>query len=168
MQLSSAILPLFFQLADLLEQLSDEEYRQPMPVLSGATIGQHFRHVLECFQELERGYQDGDVNYDLRKRDRRLETDRAFAHRVMASIDGALRKPDKPLKLYAALEEGMEVSLSSTYYRELMHNLDHTVHHMALIKIGLSAFPDIQIPENFGVSHATIQHRTNNLSIHRN
>jgi len=47
MQLSSAILPLFFQLADLLEQLSDEEYRQPMPVLSGATIGQHFRHVLE-------------------------------------------------------------------------------------------------------------------------
>jgi uncharacterized damage-inducible protein DinB len=168
MQLSSAILPLFFQLADLLEQLSDEEYRQPMPVLSGATIGQHFRHVLECFQELERGYQDGDVNYDLRKRDRRLETDRAFAHRVMASIDSALRKPDKPLQLYAALEEGMEVSLSSTYYRELLHNLDHTVHHMALIKIGLSELPGIQVPDSFGVSHATIQHRSNNHSIHRN
>jgi len=168
MHLKSPILRLFLHLARLLEQLSDEEYTIPVKVLSGAAVGQHVRHVIECFQELEEGYIAGDVDYDLRKRDRRLETDRLFALMQMNSIGNTLERPDKPLKLHAAFDEGIEVILSSTYYRELMHNLDHAVHHMAMIRVGLSAFPGIELPESFGVAYATLKFRTNSHFINKN
>jgi hypothetical protein len=167
MHLRSPILRLFFQLAQLLEQLSDEEYSMPVKALSGAAVGQHVRHVIECFQELEEGYPDGNVNYDLRKRDRRLETDRLFALRQINSVGSALERPDKPLTLHAGFDEGVEVTLSSTYHRELMHNLDHAVHHMAMMRVGLSAFSGIELPESFGVAYATLKFRSNHHSINR-
>ncbi|MES1250230.1 MAG: hypothetical protein ABUL46_06065, partial [Chitinophaga rupis] len=117
MHLKSPVLRLFLQLTQLLEQLSDEEYSMPVKALSGAAVGQHVRHVIESFQELEAGYPAGDVNYDLRKRDRRLETDRLFALRQINPLGSTLEKPDKPLKLHAAFDEGIEITLSSTYYR---------------------------------------------------
>jgi len=120
--------------------------------------------VIECFQELEEGYLGGDVDYDLRKRDRRLETDRLFALMQMGSIGNTLDKPDKPLTLHAAVDEGKDISLSSTYYRELLHNLDHAVHHMAMIRIGASAFPNMSLPESFGVAYATLQFRAKSHS----
>lgn len=168
MHLQTPILNLLLQLADLLQQLSDEAYDMPMPLLSGATIGQHYRHVLECFQELEKGYYSGTVNYDLRKRDHRLETDRSFALRQISLTGRALEKSDRPLGFQAAFAEEIEVNLSSTYYRELMHNLDHMVHHMALVRVGLSSLPGIQLPEDFGIAFATLQFRANSHSIHQN
>lgn len=168
MHLRSAILHLFSQLTELLEQLTDEEYCIPIAALSGSTIGQHFRHVIECFQELEEGYHGGDVNYDLRRRDRCLETSRQLARRQIDLVSAASGRPDKPLRLHAAFDEGMDVIFSSTYYRELLHNLDHTVHHMALIRGGLSAFPRIRLPESFGVAYSTLRSRTNTNPIKTN
>jgi len=165
MHLKSPILRLFSQLGELLEQLSDEQYCQPMDLLSGASVGQHVRHIIECFQELEDGYCSGDVNYDLRKRDRRLETDREFVFLQMVFVESALGKPDKPLKLHAAFDEGVEVTLSTTYDRELMHNLDHAIHHMAMIRIGLTAIRGIALPEGFGVAYSTLKFRINSHSI---
>ncbi|HVU83277.1 MAG TPA: hypothetical protein VHC50_00460 [Puia sp.] len=164
----SPILRLFSQLGELLEQLSDEQYCQPIALLSGATVGQHIRHIIECFQELEEGYSIDRVNYDLRKRDRRLETDRDLVFLQMTFVESALAKPDKSLKLHAAFDEGVEVTLSSTYYRELMHNLDHAIHHMAMIRVGLTAMPGIALPEDFGVAYSTLKFRANNHSINRN
>jgi len=165
MHLKSPILRLFSQLGELLEQLSDGQYCQPIDLLSGASVGQHVRHIIECFQELEDGYLNGEVNYDLRKRDRRLETDRDFVLLQMVFVESALGKPDKPLKLQAALDEGVAIALSSTYYRELMHNLDHAIHHMAMIRVGLTTIPSIALPEEFGVAYSTLKFRTSNQSI---
>jgi len=168
MHLRFATLRLFSQLAELLDQLSDEEYCIPIAALSGSTIGQHFRHVIECFQELEKGYHGGDVNYDLRRRDRCLETSRQLALRHIDLMGAVPGRQDKLLRLHAAFDEGTGVSLSSTYYRELLHNLDHTVHHMALIRVGLSAFPRIRLPESFGVAYSTLRSRTNTNPINTN
>src|ERR1700742_4713668 len=63
------------QLAEILDQLSPTEYTMRVEVLTGATIGQHVRHIIECWQELEKGYHTASVNYDQRQRDRQLETD---------------------------------------------------------------------------------------------
>jgi hypothetical protein len=167
MHLGSPILRLFSQLGQLLGQLSDEEYGRPIELLSGATVGQHVRHVIECFLELEQGYPAGDVDYDLRKRDRQLETDRRFALLQMTSVEKALGSPDKPMKLHATFDEGVEVILSTTYYRELMHNLDHAIHHMAMMRVGLMTFPEVTLPESFGVAYSTLKFRTNNHSINR-
>ena len=66
-------------LLDLLGQLSDADYSNPCPELSDATIGEHMRHIIEMFQCLETQYDAGTVNYDLRERNRRIQTETDFA-----------------------------------------------------------------------------------------
>lgn len=108
---------------------------------------------------MEKGYAAGIINYDARKRDYQLETNVQYAKRRIAGLAIATTRPDKNLVLYAMLDSETTLSLSSSYYRELYHNLDHTVHHMALIRTALTKLPHIQLPEDFGVSAATMKHR---------
>ena len=44
------------ELTDLLKQLSQNEYSNSCAELSGATIGEHTRHIIEMFQCLENQY----------------------------------------------------------------------------------------------------------------
>jgi hypothetical protein len=161
MNLKHPILHLLSQLQLVLERLSDTQYTAPVDVLSKATIGQHVRHVVEFFLELNKGYLPGTVNYDGRKRDLQIETSRQLAIRKLAEISQGLGKPDKALLLVADLSaDGAEPFMVSTnYYRELIYNLEHTVHHMALLRIGIGAVSDIVLPERFGVAVSTIQYR---------
>ncbi|MBN9382453.1 MAG: hypothetical protein J0H74_16915 [Chitinophagaceae bacterium] len=159
MQVKNAILHLFLQLENLLEQLSDEQYNTSVEALSRATIGQHFRHVIECYQELEKGYHRGFVNYEQRKRDHNLETNRRFALRQMALVGDMLEKPERSLVLVADMGKEVYIDVPTTYYRELIHNLDHTVHHMALMRIGVSAVSAVLLPSAFGVAYSTIKFR---------
>ncbi|HEY4110816.1 hypothetical protein [Puia sp.] len=161
MQLTPVVFRLFDQLTALLEGLPAEEYRFPVAVLSGASVGQHLRHVIECFQQLENGYYSGLVNYDRRQRNRLLEIDPGFALRHISALKETLAKPDRTLSLHAAFDDTPELCLCSSYYRELAHNLDHTVHHMAMIRAGLTTFSGVRLPEDFGVAHATIRYRKN-------
>lgn len=159
MDASFAGITLLRQLDELLQQFADEDYCRPLTVLSGATMGQHCRHVIECFEELERGYDLGVVNYDGRLRDRRVETDVRYARRRIADVQNSLDRPDVPLVLCVLLGDDTEVSLSSSYYRELYHNLDHAIHHLALMRVGMAAFPTIELPESFGVAWSTLKFR---------
>ena len=59
MILKQSIQQVFVQLSQTLNELSNDEYRQPSKVLLNATIGQHVRHIIELFQCLEKGYDDG-------------------------------------------------------------------------------------------------------------
>jgi hypothetical protein len=50
----------------------------------------------------------------------------------------------------------------SNIERELMYNIEHTIHHLAIIKIGLNAVaPQIALSEHFGVAPSTIRHKQN-------
>lgn len=168
MTLPHTLYGLFHELGELLGRLSPLEYSQPCHLLSGGSIGQHCRHVIECFQELEKGYSGGTVNYDLRQRQRLLETDAELARRQLWQIGDGLARPDKPLVLEVRLEEGRVVRLASSYYRELYHNLDHLVHHMALIRVGLIALGGISVPDGFGVAYATMRFRAEQSTITAN
>jgi hypothetical protein len=68
MMLKQPIQHVFVQLSETLNQLSDEEYMQPSKILLNATIGQHVRHIIELFQCLEKGYDEGVVNYEKKKK----------------------------------------------------------------------------------------------------
>ena len=140
MLLKKPIQHVFAQLKDLLHQISSEEYKMPSTLLSGATIGQHVRHIIELFQCLEKGYETGVVNYEKRKRDFRIETDKDFALDLMLDIYNNLDKPNKNFILEAEdyCDTAEIVSVPSNYYRELTYNLEHTIHHMALIRVGIS------------------------------
>jgi hypothetical protein len=80
---------------DLLRQLTNEEFTQQNPELSNATIGEHMRHIIELFGCLLENYDYGLINYDDRKRDVLLQTDK---NEAIAIIDKCLLELDKPNK----------------------------------------------------------------------
>lgn len=161
MQLHNAVKTVFVQLSGTLEQLTAEQYIRPGKLLSQATIGQHVRHIIELFICLNNGYEKGTVNYDSRKRDQQIETDKEFAAAMLAGIYQQLDRPDKPLLLEACYDDSAEstIIIPTNYYREIVYNLEHTVHHMALIRVGIIEVSEIQLPEGFGVASSTIKYR---------
>ena len=59
-----------------------------------------------------------------------------------------------------SLEEYAPVEINTTLYRELQYNVEHAVHHMAIIKIALiNNFGDVEIPASFGIAHSTIKYQ---------
>ncbi len=161
MFLKQSIQYIFIQLRELLQQLSDDEYVQPSRALSEASIGQHVRHIIELFQCLEKGYTSGVVNYDRRKRDIEIENNKETAIFLLKQIYLQLEKPNKELLLETEDQAGdaMLVSIPSNYYRELAYNLEHSIHHMALIRIGVNDVSLIHLPDEFGVAFSTVKYR---------
>lgn len=151
----------FAQLKQLLEKLSDEEYTRPSKVLFNATIGQHIRHIAELFIELEKGYDSGTVDYEKRSRDYRIETDKQVALLLLQNICINLEKPGKNLLLEGSYNESdnATVVIPTNYFRELAYNLEHAVHHMALIRIGVTDVSKTRVPAGFGVASATLKYR---------
>jgi hypothetical protein len=161
MQLQKTIQNVFLQLSQTIQLLNPEHYTHPGKALFNATIGQHTRHIIEMFICLEAGYESGVVNYEQRKRDIRIETDKEFACSLLRKVYEDLEKPNKQMVLHAAYNEDSNevMEFSTNYFREIAYNLEHTIHHMALIKVGLREVSDMEIPEGFGVATSTIKYR---------
>lgn len=145
-------------LSGLLSQLSQEQYTQPCPNLSGATIGEHTRHIIELFQCLQSQYDSGVVNYELRQRDYVIQTDIGAAQNAIHQILDTLQKPQRNLELQQSLG-GQKFSIPTNYFRELVYNLEHCIHHQALIKVALLPLENIIVEEHFGVAPSTIEYR---------
>ena len=160
MQFKEAIVNVFHQLDESLRNLSEAQYRQPVKILFDATIGQHVRHIIELYICLYNGYETGVVNYDKRKRDIRIETDKDLAIELMEMITSNLDKFNKDLLLVASYDNhAAAVPVATNYYREIIYNLEHTVHHMALVRVGIHAVSTIAIPDDFGVASSTLKYR---------
>jgi len=161
MQLHQAVNIAFLQLAETLILLSRQEFSQPCKNLFNNTIGQHVRHIIELFQCLENGYAAGVINYEKRKRDTTIENDKVLAAQLLKTIYAGLDKPDKELILEAIYDEHSDkpIRISTNFYREIAYNLEHTIHHMALIRVGISEVSNIRLPEDFGIATSTVKHR---------
>ncbi len=146
------------ELSDLLTQLSSDDYTCPCFGLSNATIGEHTRHIIEMFQCLENQFDNGIINYDDRKRDYLIQTDIMFAKKAIVEVIDKLDKPNKNLQLQQ-LVDGEELLIESNYNRELLYNLEHCIHHQALIKVAVLQNESITIDENFGVARSTIEYK---------
>lgn len=156
--LTNAIHHSLDELIDLLSQLSDDQYARPCGALSGATIGQHTRHIIELFQCLEHHYDSAAVNYDLRLRDIVIETNTHLAIAKMNEIKARLGRPNKAIRLLQSVD-GNAVDIGSNYHRELLYNLEHCIHHQALIKVALLE-TDVTVSDHFGVASSTIEYRS--------
>jgi hypothetical protein len=161
MQLQQAIQNVFVQISESVEQLTEKQYCYKSNILFGASIGQHVRHVIELFQCLESGYTSGLINYEKRKRDYSIETDKNLANHLLKSIALTLNKDNKELVMEAVYDEHAiaTISIATNYYREIAYNLEHTVHHMALIRVGINEVADIVLPDSFGLASSTIKYR---------
>src|SRR5689334_19667735 len=87
------------QLQQVLSELSNDEYKRPLLVLSNSSIGQHTRHIIEFFQTLFKAYDSGFLNYDQRERNQLLEKSQQAALVELALIVEALVKEDKEILL---------------------------------------------------------------------
>ena len=146
------------ELVDLLNQLSQKEYSNSCTELSNATIGEHTRHIIEMFQCLENQYDLGIVNYDKRERNTRIQTYTVFAIENIVLIQQNLDKKNKNIELLQIID-GEEIRIESNYFRELLYNLEHCIHHQALIKVAILQCETVIIDANFGVARSTIEYR---------
>lgn len=148
----------FSEIVSLLKNLDNKLYATCHPELSNATIGEHSRHIIEMYQSLLNNYDLGIINYDKRERNILIQTDLNYAINCIFLIQKSIEKPNKDLILQQGINE-VVFSISSNYKRELLYNLEHSIHHQALIKVALLKYNNIKISENFGVAKSTIEFR---------
>jgi hypothetical protein len=151
-------------LLGLLATMSDAELAYPHRILGNATIGQHVRHVIEMYNCVMEHYDEGVVNYDKRQRNLVFETSIVEASNALETIAKSMAKPNRNMMLQVPNTEASGfLDLDTNYYRELQYNLEHGIHHMALIRIGVAQLStEINLPENFGVADSTITYRQAN------
>lgn len=154
---------LISQLEELLHRLSDHEFVTPVLLLDQATVGQHTRHILELFKALCDGYENAHIDYDNRARNLNVETSREAAIEYINAIRKRFQVADKELTVSHHVLQGSEsviIKAETTYFRELIYNIEHTIHHFALIKVGVKSLnPEFQFSANFGYADSTILDR---------
>lgn len=145
---------ILLQLAKSINVLTLDEYREGIDVLSGSSIGEHSRHIIELFQQLNAGYDEGIINYDKRNRNINIQENIDFATECIAEIIKSLIKENKKLQLIA-LDNNSEFPVDTNYFRELIYNIEHCIHHQALLKIGFNHLGKTQFNDNYGVAKST-------------
>jgi len=164
-QLLAAACAVLAQGEELLARTPGEAYRRTHPAAFNASIGGHYRHCLDHFTSLLRALDRGEVDYDQRDRDPRLESDPGLAAEVTRGIRAALgafsaevlaaRVPTRCAVSYSGMPAP---AFESTLGRELVYAVAHTIHHFALIAF-LARGMGLALPDHFGVAPSTVAHR---------
>jgi hypothetical protein len=152
------------EIKTLIASVKEEQYQYKSQLLSDATIGQHVRHILEFYLCLINGECRGLVNYDKRERDLNLERNPGLAIFCIDKICNDIQRLNTEQEIQLAgnfSSEGRTLkTIRTSIDRELAYCLEHSIHHQALIKIGLiEQKMDHLINEGFGVAPATIRHK---------
>lgn len=152
---------IFNQLSTIINQIREKDYRTNLTILRENSIGKHVRHILDLFDCVIDSSETGFLNYDQRKRCPHTETDKEFALQRIESVREKINVLD--LEKEALLQQNfgeLKIETPTTVKRELLYNIEHCIHHLAIIRIGIeNNFKNVEIPENFGVAYSTVQHR---------
>jgi uncharacterized damage-inducible protein DinB len=161
----AAAVAILAQGEDLLESVSPEEFARRNPQMFNGSIGGHYRHCLDHFSSWLRGLEAGEVNYDHRERDPRIEREPAFALQATRDIREALQRVQagelgRPVMACCEVsyEEGESPRTASSYSREMVYVVAHAIHHYALISV-MARLMDITLPPHFGVAPSTVAHQ---------
>jgi uncharacterized damage-inducible protein DinB len=156
--------------AALLLALDDAAYATKLPAAFNASIGGHMRHSLEHFRSVLDGLGSGEIDYDARTRDPRIENVRvaalAAARRQLREIE-MLDAPvlDRRVRVRARVSCAAEdaPAASSTVGREIMFCVIHAIHHYALIGV-MGGLLGVRVPAGFGVAPSTLKHQRERLA----
>jgi uncharacterized damage-inducible protein DinB len=147
-----------------LEQIDAESYRQPLSIFNGSSLGEHTRHILEFYQCLLSQHHQLCIDYDRRERNRSIQEEPSTAIQVIHEILNMLDNADlsKQLQLLVAYDTETDSTdeMPTNMKREITYCLEHAIHHMALIKVGvMTCFPQIILTDDFGIAPSTIKHQ---------
>lgn len=153
------------QLKKLVENLTDNQLSETLTVLNNATIGGHVRHILEFYMCLFECANSKHLNYDNRKRDGKIEISTEKCALTIENLLNRMKKHQKDFEIKLSADYGTgqvskAVSVQSTFFRELLYNIEHLVHHLAIIKIGIQSLESkVEISDDFGIAASTIRNR---------
>ena len=162
--LTEVVADTLHQMMDFLDQIEEERYKEPLDIFSTSTIGQHTRHVIEFFQCLMEQAPQGTVNYEKRRRNVMIEENPSYASQAIETIVECLRSNqlDREFQLESSYGEENAVSfvVPTTLERELIYNIEHAIHHLAMIRMGLKVVaPEVSLPHGFGIAPSTLKYR---------
>lgn len=142
------------EIKNLLSLLTVEHYTAKLSLFKGVSLGKHIRHIVEFYKSVLLS-KNGVIYYDKRERNLRLEVDQFYC---IEEIDGLLAKiscvrDDHEVLVITDLGE-----FRSSFQRELLYALEHSIHHQALIKIGLAELKlENLVTTEFGVASSTLK-----------
>jgi len=140
------------QVLSLLFKLSDRTYSQSIEAPYRASIGGHYRQVLEHFQCVIRSLRTGEINYEAREHNSRLETDVTYAAIATCDVLRAIKNYDQAvLSRGSKLVDTLQRSLvETTVGRELAYCSGLAIHHHAKVRsicsqLGIEAPPEFRV-----------------------
>jgi len=153
------------QIINILDQIGQDEYKKPLVIFNGSSIGQHFRHILDFYNCLIKGLANSVIDYSDRERNPAIESDVKAAKVAFYEIQQKVANLEELqiLQVKADFVQESDVAqpiVNSSIGRELMYAYDHALHHLAIVKIGMkTAFPHINLDKNIGVAPSTIRYK---------
>lgn len=150
---------------NIIRQLPPETYNRIESPYFESCLGKHIRHILDHYLCFARDLKSGEIDYDQRQRDSRLETDKDYALTVIQDITIFFNQlidshfQDRPLsvRLCNDVELPQGESTDSSMRRELQFLQGHAVHHYALIA-SMLRFYGISTSREFGIAPSTLVH----------
>jgi len=152
------------QLITVIQQLTSEQYVQKDDLLGGSSLGMHIRHIYEFIDCAITGAEQGMICYDDRARDEMIQSDKGYCLALLRQIQQKVEHADISttctLQGSYSFNTSEHYTVPTTLERELAYNIEHAVHHMAIIKMACrQLFPVLELEEGFGVAHSTRQHQ---------
>ena len=151
------------QALGLLFNIWDATYSRMVEAPYSASIGRHYRHVLEHFQCLVRGIRSGEINYEARERNPRLETEVTYATIATCDVLRAIKNYTeeslaRPCTVVNSVSYGAgEVPImESNIRRELAYCAGHAIHHYAIIRL-ICSHLGVEVPKEFGIAPSTLK-----------
>ena len=165
--LNIAVKDVLHQGCIFLDRIGDEKYGRPLESPVGekpASLGAHYRHVLDHFLRLAEGIRTGQVNYDQRRRNAQLESSVTFARLVteglideFGDLSREILKRQCAVTYSVGYGETEAEAVRSNLAREVMFCVGHAIHHYAILKL-LCAGVGVKLPFEFGIAPSTLKH----------
>ena len=151
-----------------LDRIGDETYARslegPADEMPAASLGAHYRHVLDHFLCLAEGIRTGQVNYDQRRRNPQLESSVTCARLVteglideLGGLSREVLRRECAVTYSVGYGETEAQAVSSNLAREVMFCVGHAIHHYAILRL-LCAGVGVKLPYEFGIAPSTLKH----------
>lgn len=147
------------QVETILSSIAELPDTEAYEAYVGQRIGCHVRHVVDHFIALLKLSESDTIDYNLRSRNSLTETDIAYARNQISEVIDRLRSASFGSREVVCISEidvseTKSVALKSTADREALWVFNHTIHHVALIKV-LAEQSGLTFNSELGVAPAT-------------
>jgi hypothetical protein len=80
---------------------------------------------------------------------------------IINKILQEVKMPEKELSLFVQqLDDLKACTVNTTFFREIVYNTEHAIHHLALIKVALIEMKLDIVEPDFGVAYSTILYKS--------